>query len=130
MKRVSASGRKTKRGARDIDRYLASLSSGTRSGLQKVRKAIHAAAPRAEEGFSYGMPAFSLGGRPLVYFAAAQRHSSLYISPAVIRAHAAGLKDYETSKGTIRFPHDEPPPAALVAKLVRARIALLQRRRP
>jgi len=130
LKRISSSGRKTGRGATDIDSYLAALPSGTRSGLQKVRKAIHAAAPRAEEGFGYGMPAFSLGGRPLVYFAAAKHHSSLYISPAVIRAHAAGLKDYETSKGTIRFPQEAPPPATLVAKLVKARIAMLQRRRP
>lgn len=127
MKRLSSSGRKPKQ---DIDSYLASLPPGTRSGLQKVRKAIHAAAPRAEEGFSYGIPAFSLGGRPLVYFAAAQRHSSLYISPVVIRAHAADLKDYETSKGTIRFLQEKPLPAALVGKLVKARIALLERRRP
>ncbi|MFI5235274.1 MAG: iron chaperone [Gemmatimonadales bacterium] len=112
----------------DIDAYLASLPPRVRMGLQKLRQAIRDAAPDAEEGFSYGMPAFRFGGRPLMGFAAAQHHSSLYpMSAAVIRTHAADLKNYQTSKGTIRFPPDKPPPPALVAKLVKARMAELQK---
>jgi uncharacterized protein YdhG (YjbR/CyaY superfamily) len=72
------------------------------------------------------MPAFRLDGRPLVCFAAATNHCSFYpMSPAVIRAHAAALKGYETSKGTIRFQAERPLPAALVRKIVKARIAEL-----
>lgn len=117
--------------ARDIDAYLATLPPKTRAGLQKLRRIIRAAVPDAEEGFSYGMPAFRVDGRPLIGFAAARTHSSLYpMSSAVIRSLAAELEGYETSKGTIRFPPDRPPSARLVGKLLKARMAELRPRRP
>ena len=123
---AGSSSRRTSRAPwADIDEYLASLPADQRAVLQKLRKAISAAAPGAEEGVSYGLPAFRLKGRPLVCFAAATRHCSLYpMSPAVIRTHADDLKKYEISKGTIRFT--APLPSALVRKLVRARIAELE----
>ena len=112
---------------RNVASYLAALPADKRAALQSIRKAVRAAASRAEEGFSYGLPAFRLDGRPLVCFGAAANHCSFYpMSPAVIRAHAAELKNYETSKGTIRFLPGKPLPAALVRKLVKARIAELQ----
>jgi len=114
-------------GTFDLNVYLAALAPDAREAVQKLRKAISAAAPRAEEGSSYGLPAFKLDGRPLVCFAAAARHCSFYpMSPAVLRAYAADLRGYETSKGTIRFPPERPLPSALVRKLVKARIAELQ----
>lgn len=129
MKRASAATKKTGR-ATDIDAYLASIPPKARAGLQKLRRTIRAAVPEAEEGFSYGMPAFKLNGRPLIAFAAAQKHSSLFpMSAAVIRTLAPELKSYETSKGTVRFPPDRPPPARLVAKIPKARMAELQPRR-
>ena len=124
MKRASSTRASKRAQWADIDEYLALLPADQRATLKKLRKAISAAAPCAEEGVSYGLPAFRLNGRPLVCFAAAQNHCSFYpMSPAVIRAHADDLKRYETSKGTIRF--DSPLPTALVRKLVKARIAEL-----
>jgi uncharacterized protein YdhG (YjbR/CyaY superfamily) len=108
---------------RTIDEYLATVSADKRAALQKLRRAIKAAAPRAEECISYRIPAFRLDGRMLVWFGAATSHCAFYPGAHPIEACKAALKGYRTSKGTIRFPPGEPLPAALVRKLVKARIA-------
>src|SRR5438094_81362 len=106
-----------------IDEYLALLSDDKRATLEKLRKTIKTAAPKAEECISYGLPAFRLKGRMLVGFGATANHCAFYpMSSSTVEAHQDELKDYETSKGTIRFQADQPLPAALVRKLVKARI--------
>jgi len=130
VKRAPSPGKSGSRRPADLSAYIASAAPDKRAALRKLRKDITAAAPRAEEGFSYGMPAFRLDGRPLAAFAAAANHCSLYpMSAAVIRAHAADLAGYDTSKGTIRFPPDKPLPSALVRKIVKTRMAELQKRK-
>ena len=106
-----------------IDDYLAALSDDKRAALEKLRRTIRAAAPKAEECISYHLPAFRLNGM-LVAFGATAKHCAFYLmSSSTVEAHRDALKDYDTSKGTIRFQADNPLPAALVRKLVKARIA-------
>jgi uncharacterized protein YdhG (YjbR/CyaY superfamily) len=115
----------------NIDAYLATLSDDKRRALQKLRTTIRRAFPRAEECISYKMPAFRLDGKIIVWFGAAAKHCSLFPG-AVVQAFAGELADYEISKGTIRFTPEQPLPAALVKKLIKARIALnaAPRRKP
>ena len=105
-----------------IDEYLAPLSGEKRAALEKLRRAIQSAAPKAEECISYGIPAFRLGGRLLVAFGAAANHCAFYPGAFPVKAHEDELDAYDTSKGTIRFPADSPLPAQLVRKLVKSRI--------
>jgi uncharacterized protein YdhG (YjbR/CyaY superfamily) len=107
--------------ARDVDEYLAGVPKEARATLEKLRKTIKAAAPMASEVISYQMPMYKHHGM-LVGFAAFKDHCSLFPGAAVIEAHRDELERYDTSKGTIRFPANKPPPAALVKKLVKARI--------
>ncbi len=113
----------TKAIPKTIDEYLAPLSSEKRAALEKLRRAIQSAAPKAEECISYQIPAFRLGGRMLVAFGAAAKHCAFYPGAFPVEALEEELKAYSTSKGTIRFPAHSPLPAALVRKLVKARIA-------
>jgi uncharacterized protein YdhG (YjbR/CyaY superfamily) len=106
-----------------IDDYLAPLSPQQRGALEKLRKAIKAAAPGAEECISYQIPTFRLGGRMLVSFGAWTTHCAFYPGSTPVLAHEAELAAYDTSKGTIRFRAARPLPAKLVRKLVKTRIA-------
>jgi uncharacterized protein YdhG (YjbR/CyaY superfamily) len=114
----------TKTKPRTIDQYLAGVNADQRAALEKLRKTIRTVAPKAEECISYGLAAFRLNGRPLVAFGAWANHCAFYpMSSATVKAFQDQLKDFETSKGTIRFSTDKPLPTSLVKKLVKARIA-------
>jgi uncharacterized protein YdhG (YjbR/CyaY superfamily) len=107
-----------------IDEYLASVKPEQRAALQKLRQTIRAAASTAEECISYGIPAFRLNGRPLVFFGAWANHCSFYPgSSTTLKKFRGDLKGFQITKGTIRFSLDNPLPIALVKKLVKERIA-------
>lgn len=106
-----------------IDEYLDALPANQRKALQMLRRTIRAAAPKAEECISYAIPAFRQN-RMLVGFGAAAKHLSFFpMSSKTVAAHKNDLKNFDASKGTIRFTPDKPLPAALVRKLVKARLA-------
>ncbi len=113
-----------RRRPKTIDQYLAGVKADQRSALEKLRRAIRAAAPSAEETISYGIPAFRLNGRALVFFGAWAKHCAFYPgSSASLKKFRSDLKRFQISKGTIRFSPDSPLPVALVKKLVKMRMA-------
>jgi uncharacterized protein YdhG (YjbR/CyaY superfamily) len=107
--------------------YFAMLPPAVRARMKAVRDIVRGIAPDAVEVFSYGIPGFRLDGKPLVWYAAFKQHTSLYPMTASIRkGHAAALKGYKMSTGTVQFPLDGPLPTALVKRLVKARLAELR----
>ena len=107
-----------------VDEYLTRLSDEQRGLLNRLRKTIHAAVPGAEECICYGVPVIRRNGQKLVGFGAAAGHCSFYpMSSTIVPMFEQELACFKTSKGTIRFTSTCPLPAAMVRKLVKARIA-------
>ena len=129
MKKVKPGTTSAKKSAspQTVDDYLAALPEDARNTLEKLRKVIKAAAPRATEVISYQMPMYKHHGM-LVGFAAFKDHCSFFPGANPVATHKDELKAYQTSKGTIRFPIGKPLPAALVKKLVKTRIAENEKR--
>jgi uncharacterized protein YdhG (YjbR/CyaY superfamily) len=109
-----------------VDEYLARVPDPARGTLMKTRAMIRSTVPAgAIEALSYGIPAFKYKGT-LVWYAAFEKHCSLFPTAAVIEKFSSDLKGYTISKGTIQFSIDKPLPAVLVKKIVRARIAQVE----
>ena len=104
-----------------IDEYIAAFPPGVQTILKEIRAVIQSAAPDAVEKISYGTPTFTLHGN-LVHFAAYKKHIGFYPTPSGIEQFRADLSAYETSKGAIRFPLDEPIPYDLIARIVAFRV--------
>jgi uncharacterized protein YdhG (YjbR/CyaY superfamily) len=105
-----------------VEEYLSLFPKEQRDALEKLRQVIKAAAPKAEEVISYGMPGYKQNG-VLVSFGGFKNHCSFFpASYAVIKQFAEDLKDYKTSKGTVQFPLDKAMPSTLIKRMVVARI--------
>jgi uncharacterized protein YdhG (YjbR/CyaY superfamily) len=112
-----------------VDQYLGALPAEQRATLERLRKTIQAAVPEAVETISYRIPTYRLGATPLVGFGAAANHCSFHVmSGTVLPKFASELEGYSLGKGTIQFPIGGSLPAALVRKLVKARIAEVRSR--
>jgi len=122
-----ASRANSKIAAQTVDDYLSRAPEPARTTLNKIRAAIRSALPKeATEVISYRIPAFRYK-QVLVWYAAFSDHCSFFPTAAVIESFKSELKNYKLSKGTIQFPIDKPLPAALVKKMVEARLAQLPR---
>lgn len=107
---------------REIDDYLAGIDEPGRGTLESLRRTILELLPQAEQGLSYGVPAFRIDGKVVAGFAASARHLSyLPHSGSVIATLGELTAAYETSKGALRFPPDAPLPVPLVEALIAAR---------
>jgi uncharacterized protein YdhG (YjbR/CyaY superfamily) len=109
---------------KSVAAYFKKLPPEQREPLRKLRDTIAAAAPEAEDGITYSMPGFLLGGKGFVAYAAFKDHYSFFpMSPAVVDAHRKELGDHVTGKGTISFEYGERLPVTLIKKIVRTRLA-------
>ncbi len=113
-----------------VDDYLAKAPKEKQATLKKLRQTIKVAAPKASESLSYGIVGYKLQRKSVIFFGYWKSHYALYgLGNRVTKAHAAELKAYLQTKGTIQFPADKPLPYALVTKLVKARVAEIEKAR-
>ncbi len=111
--------------ATPVDEYLAALPGEQRATLGKLRATIRAALPSAVETISYRVPVFKVDGKAVVGFSAHKGHCDLLTMGYIPEAVAGDLEGYELGKGSIKFPIGKPPPAALVRKVIKAKLAEL-----
>jgi len=122
------SAKKAKALPRNFSEYLATVPAPARRNLAEMHRLIRSLVPRdAIETISYGIPAFKTKTGVLVWFAGFLDHCSLFPTSSVTKMFKPELRDFSTSKGTIRFPTDKPLPTALIKEIVRARLAQEQK---
>lgn len=107
--------------AKDVNEYIANAPKELRGKLKEMRAIIKAAAPKAEERISYGMPYYAYKGR-VAYFRHWKAHLGLYVPTPVIEEHKSELKNYVTAKATVRFPLNKKLPPALIKRLIKVRV--------
>jgi uncharacterized protein YdhG (YjbR/CyaY superfamily) len=115
---------------RTVDEYIASCPNDVQPLLEKIRHAIHAAAPDAKEKISYQMPAFTLDGRILIYYAAWKKHVAVYGITGAWDEYKRELAPYRASKGTLQFSLDTPFPFVLLRKIVRFGVKEIRAKAP
>lgn len=105
-----------------VDEYIGNFPQETQKILQRIREIIQKSAPESIENIGYGMPAYKLNGKPLVYFAAFKNHIGFYATPNGHAAFAEELSKYKQGKGSVQFPIDQPMPFELIEKIVKFRV--------
>ena len=106
---------------KNIDEYIAGFPRDVQQVLKQIRATIKKVAPDAEEAIKYQVPTFVLNEN-LVHFAAFKNHIGFYPTPSGIAAFKEELSRYESAKGSVQFPIDEPMPLSLIGKIVKFRV--------
>ena len=104
-----------------VDEYIKGYPKEVGANLRALRALVHKEAPKALEGIRYGMPAYKLNGKPLVYFAGYTGHIGFYPTPSGVLEFKKELVKYKTSKGAVQLPLDKPIPTALLRKIIKFR---------
>ena len=107
----------------NVNEYIAAFPEEVQNKLAQIRAIVKAVAPEAEESISYGIPAYKLNKRPLVYFAGNKNHIGFYATPTGHAAFAKELSKYKQGKGSVQFPLNEPLPLKLIERIVQFRVA-------
>lgn len=105
-----------------IDKYIKGFPDDVQTTMQKIRKAIKTVAPKAEETINYGIPSFKLNGKYLVHFGGWKKHIGFYPTPSGTVTYKKELAKYESGKGSVKFPLDQPIPYELIKKIVKFRM--------
>lgn len=106
-----------------FEAFLAAQPEKERAVLKKLIDTVRAAVPEAEEGESYGLPAFRYRGKPLAAFGVSRKHCSFFpMSGSIVGAHEKELAAFATSKGAVQFTPEKPIGVTLLKKLVKARV--------
>lgn len=108
--------------ASSVEEYISKAPDELKELIKKVRATIQKAVPDADETISYGMPAYSMQGKPLLYFAAYKNHIGLYATPSGHTAFEKELSKYKQGKGSVQFPLSEPIPFSLITKIAKFRL--------
>lgn len=111
-----------------VDEYLDATPEPQRSTLIRLRAMLASIMPQAEEGISYGVPAFKVGGKSVAGYAAAKAHCSYFphSGSVISQVEPELLEGYDWAKGTLRFPVDSVPDEALIRRLVEIRLTMLE----
>ncbi|MFN4151343.1 MAG: iron chaperone [Candidatus Sericytochromatia bacterium] len=106
-----------------IDEYINSFDENVQILLKKIHNLIKEIAPESKESISYGMPAYKLNKKPLVYFGAFKNHIGFYATPSGHEKLEKELSEYKQGKGSVQFPFDKPLPLSLISKIVKFRLS-------
>jgi uncharacterized protein YdhG (YjbR/CyaY superfamily) len=101
-----------------FDEYISQSSDEVQDILKKIRTIVLTVAPEAVESISYGMPAYKLNKKPLIYFAAFKNHIGLYATPDGHKAFEKELAGYKQGKGSVQFPLDQEMPYSLIEEIL------------
>ena len=107
---------------KNIDAYITSYPKNVQTLLKSVRTTIKKSAPKAWEGISYGMPAYKLNGKPVVYFGAFRSHIGFYATPHAHVKFAKELSKYKEGKGSVQFPLSSALPLGLISRIVKFKV--------